>query len=326
MKYIKFILFLTLFYIVNITNIKTKMCNLLLIFPSNRKNGPGRFAYYLNQSILEWNNSTYRKYCNITLKKRITISNIRKFLANSNNYIWFQTGLYLFNNNVNFKYVLYGPNLSPIRYLDFPVNNTHEIKWINIMNKIKYYVVHYNRISNHFMNRTNSNNQFKKYINFPCCMKYEQYSNILKWENRKFDFLIYIKYSDSNHKKEGKLLINSLNATNKVITFTYGFYNTEDLLEYAKNSKIVIYFSFYDTGAMALLEMQRMGVFTITLQKEFITQENGIFIPELENNIQLAILKIKNIIKNKYNSVYIANYNRRKSDCLKYLYNLVIKL
>lgn len=316
----------SLIYLFNIILIKSKKCNLLLIFPCNKRKGPGNFAYYINKSIYDWNKSEFSKYCKITLKKSITLSHIINYLSKSSNYIWFQSAVYLFNKDINYRNVLYGPNLSPIRYFKFPLNNTHEMKWIEIINKIKYYIVHHNRISNHLMNRTKSYHQFKKYLIFPCCIMYERDSSILKWENRNFDFLIYIKYIDSNHMRDGNTLINSLNSTYKVIVFYYGYYTTNILIKYAKTSKVVIYFSFYDTGAIALLEMQRMGVFTITLQKEFITNENGIYLPELEYNIQKAISKLNEVIKRKYDSVYIAEYNRKKGDCKKYFYKLVNKL
>ena len=45
------------------------------------------------------------------------------------------------------------------------------------------------------------------------------------------------------------------------------------MIEYAQNSKYIIYFSFYDTGAIGLKEIQNYGVFTFTHQKEFVVDE-----------------------------------------------------
>lgn len=327
LSYMKIFFFLLPFIIVyNGILFMTKKCNLLLIFPSNRKNGPGNFAYYINESLYDWNKSEYSKYCNITLLNYISLININRFLSHANSYIWFQSAIYLFSEEINYKKVLYGPNLSPINYFKFPLNNTHEIKWIEIINKIRYYVVHHRRISYHLMNRTKSYYQINKYLTFPCCIKYKKNLTILKWEERKYDFLVYIKYNDLDHRKDGNKLINSLNSSYKVVTFYYGSFKKEELVEAAGDSKIVIYFSFYDTGAIALLEMQRMGVFTVTLQKEFITKKNGMYIPELQNDVENAIRKIKDVIKIKFDSKFIAEYNRKKSDCKNYIYKLVTKL
>lgn len=323
-KYFFFII--TFFYVLNIIEFTTIKCNLLLIFPANKNDGPGYFAYYLNQSIMEWKTSNYSKYCNIILYRNISLSNLRIFISKPKNYIWFQSSIFLFSSDINYKKVIYGPNLSPIKYFKFPLNNTHESKWIEIINKIKYYVVHHRRISNHLMNRTNSYFQYKKYLKFPCCIKYEKDSTIIKWDERKIDFLIYLKYVDCNHSIDGEILINSLNSSYKVIVFRYGSYSTNNLINAARNSKVVIYFSFYDTGAIALIEIQRMGVFTVAVQKEFITDQNGLYLPELEFNIDSAISKLKNIIAMKYDSIYIAEYSRQRSDCKKYFNNLITNL
>ena len=75
--------------------------------------------------------------------------------------------------------------------------------------------------------------------------------------------------------------------------------NEMDML--ANNSKFIIYFSFYDTGAIGLKEIQNYGVFTFTLQKEFVIDKDICFyIPELTNEFIMTydFQKIVQIIEN----------------------------
>ena len=46
--------------------------------------------------------------------------------------------------------------------------------------------------------------------------------------------------------------------------------------ELANNSKFIIYFSFFDTGAIGLKEIQNYGVIAFSLQKEFIIDNETI--------------------------------------------------
>ena len=70
-------------------------------------------------------------------------------------------------------------------------------------------------------------------------------------------------------------------------------------------NKNLYYFSFFDTGAIGLKEIQNYGVISFTHQKEFvIDRESSFYIPELAsiNNIELAFVKIINIIDHFYSS------------------------
>ena len=113
-----------------------------------------------------------------------------------------------------------------------------------------------------------------------------------------------------------------LKGTNKKIKqLNYGNYTREDELLLANNSKFIIYFSFYDTGAIALKELQNYGVITFTLQKDLvINDESGYYIPELElDDITLAFNKIIKIIEEISNknpdSIKIAKQNQNFNRC-----------
>jgi hypothetical protein len=94
------------------------------------------------------------------------------------------------------------------------------------------------------------------------------------------------------------------------------------MIKIANNAKFIIYFSFYDTGAIGLKEIQNYGVIAFTHQKEFvISNDTSFFVPELadEDNIEPAYKIILNIIKNVLSSFpntrQIARKNQEINRC-----------
>ena len=92
--------------------------------------------------------------------------------------------------------------------------------------------------------------------------------------------------------------------------------------EFANDSKFIIYFSFYDTGAIGLKEIQNYGVFAFSHQIDLvIDNETSFYIPELENkvNMNIAAEKIVNIIQNissrNPNLKLIAKKNQMINNC-----------
>ena len=148
--------------------------------------------------------------------------------------------------------------------------------------------------------------------------------------NRKIDIIFFEKYADLNRKKQGSLLFNLLkNSTKKVISIKYGNYTKQIMNKIANNSKFIIYFSFFDTGAIGLKEFQNFGVISFFHQKEFITDnESSFYIPELsnENNIEIAFKKIMNIIekisKSNIQTKLIAKKNQMFNKCENSLIDL----
>ena len=78
----------------------------------------------------------------------------------------------------------------------------------------------------------------------------------------------------SNYKK----------STNKRIEkLVRGNYTRDTEFILARDTKFVIHFSFYDTGALALKEIQNYGVIAFVHQKDLIfSNQTGYHIPELE--------------------------------------------
>ena len=89
------------------------------------------------------------------------------------------------------------------------------------------------------------------------------------------------------------------------------------MLRLAKNSKFIIYFSFFDTGAIGLKEIQNIGVLAFSYQKDLvIDKETSFFVPELANEndmknaFNIIIKKINNITKLTFKSILGLNkYN-----------------
>ena len=108
---------------------------------------------------------------------------------------------------------------------------------------------------------------------------------IKPFEEREIDILFFEKFADSDRSEQSHKLKNLFNSTGKkLINLKYGNYTKEQMFEISNNSKFVIYFSFYDTGAIGLKEIQNFGVFSFTVQEDLaIHNKTSLFIPELEN-------------------------------------------
>ena len=113
----------------------------------------------------------------------------------------------------------------------------------------------------------------------------------------------------------------------------YGKYNKKIIKQLANDSKFIIYFSFFDTGAIGLKEIQNFGVITFTHQKDLIINNTTCFyIPELANtdNIEAASNKILKIMKmvndSNPNSLLIAKKNQIINHCKNALKDLCSSL
>ena len=93
------------------------------------------------------------------------------------------------------------------------------------------------------------------------------------------------------------------------------------MVELANNSKFIVYFSFFDTGAIDLKEIQNQGVFAFSHQKDLVIRKTGFYIPELTNENDMKeeyinIMKKIEIILNKHsNTQLIAKINQEINKC-----------
>ena len=228
------------------------------------------------------------------------------------------------NNKVHS--LLLGPLLVPIKWFRFPnIYHWEERRFRDILSSVKGVVVHSIRVRDHLAKRSNTIDLLNKFIIFRAC-SYNMPKKIKPFRKRKIDILLYLKYADINRRKQGKILFELLKSTNKSIEILKsGHYKRDYLINLANNSKFVIFFSFYDTGAIALKEIQNYGVITFSLQKDLVvSDETGYYIPELDdNNIEKAFDKIMEIINDKMkkipNSRKIAKINQGINKCQKAL-------
>jgi len=157
---------------------------------------------------------------------------------------------------------------------------------------------------------------------------------VKSFKERKIDILFFEKYMDANHRKQGEELLHLLSKScKKIVNIKYGKYNRKIMEEYANDSKFIIYFSFYDTGAIGLKEIQNYGVFAFSHQKDLIiNKETSFYIPELssQDNIILASKKIINIIETisekNPSSELIAKKNQMINKCENSLKDLCKRL
>ena len=224
-------------------------------------------------------------------------------------------------NKVN-KLIL-GPLFVPQKWFKFPNKNIwREKNFPEILKKVKGIVVHNDRVKNYLADRSNTTNMYKKYINIRPCTNIKP-KNINSFNDRKIDIIFFEKYADLNFREQGKVLLNLLkNSSKRIEHLIYGNYSREYMNILANNSKFIIYFSFYDTGAIGLTEFQNYGVIIFTHQKEFIfDNKSSFYVPELadKQNIIIAyeviMKKIKEITDKKPNTVLIAKRNYEVNKC-----------
>ena len=225
--------------------------------------------------------------------------------------------------------LLFGPIFLPHIWNKFPNNKFwNERRYREILQSIKAELVHSERVRDHLLTRSNNQDLINKVIIFRACT-HNLPKYIKPFKEREVDIMLYEKFADNNHKKQAKELYNLLRSTNKRIEILkYGHYNQQYQFQLANNTKFVIYFSFYDTGALSLKEIQNYGVISFSLQKDLvISDKTSYFIPELENNDMTTafnkIIKIiDNISNNNPDSTMIAKINQELNYCEKALDDL----
>ena len=225
--------------------------------------------------------------------------------------------------------LLLGPTFVPSNWFHFPNKNYwYERRFREILSTIKGVVVHSERVRDHLMTRSNTQDLINKFIFLRSCT-YFLPNDIKPFKEREYDIIFYQKYADSNHHKQGEQLLSLLNGTNKKIKqLNYGSYKREEEFYLINNSKFIIYFSFYDCGPVALKEIQNYGVITFALQKDFVINEESCFyIPELELDDMTSafnkIIKIIDEISNKNpDSIKFAKINQNINRCERALDDL----
>ena len=226
--------------------------------------------------------------------------------------------------------LILGPCFVPTYWRLFPNKKIwKENKFSEILKQVKGIVVHSKRVRNYLSKRSNTINLLNKFkIIRPCTNIKPKY--IKPFIKRNIDILFFEKYADLNHSQQGAQLFNFFNNTSKKIKrLKYGTY-TKGKMEYlANNTKFIIYFSFFDTGAIGLKEIQNYGVFAFSHQRELIIHNNtGLYVPELMNNkdmiqaYKIIMKKIEIVTNLNPNAQSIAKINQEINKCQNALNDL----
>lgn len=314
------------------SSINIKRINLLFVFPIIANHGPAALAKaYIHSINLISKNKYLYKYFKFTIKSHVTLDYCRIYLNNSYSIVWF-----LFSNYFNelrsnifnsiFKNIIYGPMVSPKKWFLFPMNNTFEVKWSFYINKIFAYVVQSERVKNHLINKSvKLKNIEKKYIVSQGCLFSNTTYYIPSWGERNIDVLLYVKFADINKENELQHLIKSIAMKYKFIVIRYGNHTRETLIQQASNSKILIYFSFYDCWPSSLMEMQNIGIYPLVQQCEFV-EIYGTCIKDFNLNEDKILKTVDKLLSEKYNSKDISKAYRKRNNCLRVLYNTLVDI
>jgi len=226
--------------------------------------------------------------------------------------------------------LLLGPIFVPKFWNKFPNKNIWKEKNFNeILRIVKGILVHSKRVRDYLAKKSNSTNLIKKFkIIRPCTNLIPK--NVNSFKNRKIDILLFEKYGDLDRRKQGLQLYYLFNNSSyKIERIIYGNYTKNEMFKLANNSKFIIYFSFFDTGAIGLKEIQNFGVLSFTHQKDLvINNKTSFFIPELSNEYQIDLAfkkilnKIKFITKKQPNTEFISKINQKINNCKNSLNDL----
>ena len=221
------------------------------------------------------------------------------------------------------KSLLLGPCFVPSNWNFFPNRRYwNERNFREILQTIKGVVVHSKRIREHLSTRSKTTDLLHKFKFLRPCTGIMP-KNVKSFANRTNDIIYYEKFPDVNRRKQSGELFNYFKKANLTIQLiVHGYYSRNRLMELANNTKFVIYFSFYDTGAIALKEIQNYGVFCFTHEEDFvINNQTSFLIPELHNEFYMkpAFDKIMNIMQkisnSNPNSQLVAKINQDTNKC-----------
>ena len=195
--------------------------------------------------------------------------------------------------------------------------------------QVRGIAVHSKRVRNYLSKRTNTINLIQKFKIIRACTNINPI-NITPFTKRKIDILFFEKYQDLDYSQQGAQILNFFNKTlKKIERLKYGNYTKEKIEYIANNTKFIIYFSFFDTGAIGLKEIQNYGVFTFSHQRELIIHnDTGFYVPELANEndmsqaYKIIMTKIENITNSQPNTQIIAKINQEINKCQNALNDL----
>ena len=137
------------------------------------------------------------------------------------------------------------------------------------------FIAHSDRVRDHLIRKSGTEKKSHKIGIMRACTNLSPLK-IKSFKERKYDILFYEKYADLDRRNDGLKLYNLLLKEKFIINrISYrGLvkdspgYNHSSLKSMANNSRFVVYFSFWDTGAISLKEIQNFGVYSFSVQKD----------------------------------------------------------
>jgi hypothetical protein len=190
----------------------------------------------------------------------------------------------IYNEWVNIGKVnrlILGPIFVPNLWSLFPNKRIwYEKRFPEILQSVKGIGVHSTRVRDYLAKRSNTTDKISKFIIIRPCTNLAP-KKVKPFNKRTIDILLFEKYAEFDRRPQANKLYNYFrNSSTKIIKLIYGNYNKDLMIKLANNAKFIIYFSFYDTGAIGLKEIQNYGVIAFTHQKEFvISNDTSFFVP-----------------------------------------------
>lgn len=303
--------------------------------------GPGSLLIGLNQSAKHFKGKCIFETGPINYRQIEENNDKKYFLYFPNPYFFCKHIPQMYKRNPEkLNNVFFGPFLVPMGWYSFPKKRycaeRHFSQTLDMSGSV---IVHSDRVRDHLVNKSGTENKKHKIGIMRACSNVIP-NGIKSFKNRKFDILLYEKYSDLDRRKDGELLFNLLmNKSFSIKRLSYKGtvdgapgYNYSSLKKIANNTRFIIYFSFWDTGAISLKEIQNFGVYSFAVQKDLVHNQTGTFIPELDGNIKKAAEiiseSIRNIYKNEIDAEKVAKLNQYQNSCqrsLEDLCNIAIK-
>lgn len=225
------------------------------------------------------------------------------------------------------NHVILGPIVIPNYWAHFPNPKNHiEANWTYYLSNIFAYTTQTSKIKNRLIKLSHTENLSNKYIIAPFCKYFPDIKYTLKdYKDREIDIIFYLKFSDTKiYKPMAKKLQSKLESNNYTLySVKSGRYRVSQLMKRAANAKYVVYFSTFDNGPSAIIELMAFGCYCFVLQPEFLFNNNGLYVPEMLNDTETAFKKINDMIqehkKNPPNYTMLGDMNRDHYSCYRSL-------
>lgn len=232
------------------------------------------------------------------------------------------------------KQTIFGPLPVPFNWTSFPDPKLPlEEDFGQTLSMMGSYAVHSKRVENYLARRANlTSYPAYKFAKIRACTMLSP-GVVKAWSERRFDVIFFEKYADEDHSRQGAELYEHLIKAGLTVT-RMGYkgayeYTQEHMKEVANDSRFIVYFSFWDTGAIGLLEIQNFGVYSFTAQDDLIDREHktGAFIEGLAGDDMKAacdsiLKKMKEIMDSNPKSEEFAQISQHRNSCVRALEDL----